>query len=331
MTNRISRLFLTGGSGFVGRNLIRHYVAQGIEVVALVRSDAAETQVRKAGATPLRASLLAADLATLMQGCDLLVHAAADTAHGYASPAQWQVNVTATQHLFAAAKLAGIPRAVHISTESVLLNGQPLTNASEDHPYPRHFAGAYSASKARAEQAVLALASDEFVVTIVRPRFVWGRDDSTALPQLVAAVQSGKFAWISGGRYLTSTTHIDNLCAGVQHAASRGANRGIYFITDGEPQPFRDFVTRLLATQGITPADKQVPRWLIRVLAWCGDCAFHLTGGRIQSPLNQQVYATSAVEVTLNIDRARKELGYQPAVTTQQGMAELEQRAKMRP
>ncbi len=67
----------------------------------------------------------------------------------------------------------------------------------------------------------------------VRPRFVWGRDDTTALPALVEAARSGQTAWIEGGDYLTSTTHIDNLCHGVDLALRLGQGGEVYFLADG--------------------------------------------------------------------------------------------------
>ena len=98
----------------------------------------------------------------------------------------------------------------------------------------------------------------------------------------------------------------------------------MYFLTDGEPHTFRDFVSQLLATQGITAPDKRVPRRLVRILAHLGDGLFRLTRGRVTSPLNLQTYATSAVEVTLDISKARRELGYNPQITLHEGMMKLD-------
>lgn len=123
MSNR--RVFITGGSGFVGRNLIRYYRRAGAEVRVLTRSDAADQKVSDAGGTPVRGDMFADDLHLAMQDCDLLIHAAADTAHAYHSDEQWHVNVNGTHQVFTAAQRAGLKSAVYISTESVLLTGDP--------------------------------------------------------------------------------------------------------------------------------------------------------------------------------------------------------------
>ncbi len=317
------RVFMTGGSGFVGRNLIHYYRSTGAEVRVLTRSDAADQRVSEAGGTPVRGDMFAADLHLSMLDCDLLIHAAADTAHAYHSAEQWHVNVYGTQQVFAAAQRAGLKRAVYISTESVLLTGDPLIMADETLLIPDRSVGAYSRSKAAGEHAALAYKNEAMSVTVVRPRFVWGNGDTTALPQLTEAVNRGKFAWISNGNYLTSTTHIENLCQGISRTAEFGRNGEIYFITDGTPHVFREFVSALLATQGISAPSKSIPRTLIRRFAQLGDGLNRLTAGRIQSPLNMKVFATSAVEVSLDITKARNELGYEPLVSLNQGLALL--------
>src|SRR5690606_8798123 len=87
-----ARIFLTGGSGYVGRNLIRHFVGRGVAVTALARSSKSERVVAELGATAVAGDLLRADLAGAMTGCDVLIHAAADTDHGPGTPSQQQVN-----------------------------------------------------------------------------------------------------------------------------------------------------------------------------------------------------------------------------------------------
>ena len=95
---------------------------------------------------------------------------------------------------------------------------------------------------------------------IVRPRFVWGRGDTTLLPLLVEGTRSGPFRWVGGGRQLTSTTHVDNTVEGLLAAAERGRGGRAYFVTDGDPVVFRDFVGELIATQGAHAAVRRASR-----------------------------------------------------------------------
>jgi nucleoside-diphosphate-sugar epimerase len=319
----IAGIFVTGGSGYVGRNLIRHFVAKGIPVTALARSPKSERTVAELGATPFAGDLLGPDLARGLDGCDVPIHAAADTDHGPGTESQQRINEEGTKAVFKAARAAGIQRAIMLSTESVLADGRPLVNVEEQHPLPRRAAGSYSRSKAAAEKAALSYNGGGMDVVAVRPRFVWGRDDTTALPNLLGAVKSGQFAWISGGDYLTTTTHIANLCHGIELAIARGRAGQVYFLGDDEPVRFRDFATALLATQGVQAPDKSVPRALLRIIAGAGDFLHKISGGKVSAPLTLQAYATSAVPITLNIDKARSELGYAPVMTREAGLAEM--------
>lgn len=317
------RIFLTGGSGYVGRNLIRHFVALGIEVTALVRSEASEQVVRTLGASPYRGDILGTGVGAGMSGCDALVHAAADTDHGLATCRQRQVNEAGTRAVIEAARMAGIRKVVHLSTESVLATGRPLVNVNETMPLPNRFAGGYSSSKAAAERIALGNNAPGFSVVVLRPRFVWGRDDTTALPALLEAARTGKLAWISGGSYLTSTTHIANLCVAVERALTIGRGGETYFISDGAPLPFRTFVSALLETQGLVPPEKSLPRAIVRTIAAIGDLLAFASGGRITPPLTLQSYATSAVEISLDIGKVRRELGYAPVISREEGLEEL--------
>jgi len=318
-------VFITGGSGYIGRNLIRRLITDGYRVRALARSESAAGVIAALQAEPLRGDILdTASLKAAMHGCQWLVHAAADTGHGGFTARQHHTNLEGTRNVLNAAREAGITRAVHVSTEAVLLSGAPLRNANEDTPIPQRHTGSYSASKAAAEQAALAENREGLEVIAVRPRFVWGRDDTTALPQLVSAAKSGKLAWIDGGTYLTSTTHIDNVAEGIVRALERGRSGEAYFISDGAPVEFRAFVSALLRRAGVEPPGKTAPRWLVAAAATIGDWLEQISGGRIKPPIGRQEYGTVGVEVTLDITKAERELGYRPVITREAGLATVQ-------
>lgn len=317
-------VFITGGSGFIGRNLIRGLLEAGYPVRALARSDASAQVVQRLGAQAVRGDVLDRAALTLgMQGCDGLIHAAADTNHGVGDPAQERVNVEGTRTVFQAARAAGVQRAVQISTEAVLADGQPIVLADESRPLPARHAGGYSRTKALAEQTALAQAGAGFVVCAIRPRFVWGRDDTSALPQLMAAASDGRLKWIDGGSYLTSTAHVANVAVGAIAALVHGRSGQAYFITDGAPLAFRQFISALLATRGIEVKAGSVPRWLVKPLVSAGSWLQSVSGGLIKPPMSAQEYASMAHEVTLSDARARTELGYAPVLTVEQGLAEM--------
>jgi nucleoside-diphosphate-sugar epimerase len=229
-----------------------------------------------------------------------------------------------TANVLRACSEAGVRRFVHVGTEAALLSGQPLVNVDETAPLRPDSPALYSATKARAEQMVLeANRPDSFETVGVRPRFVWGQGDTTLLPTMVDAVRSGRFAWIGGGGHLTSITHVENTVEGLMLGATRGRPGNAYFVTDGEPVVFREFVSDLLRTQGVEPPSRSLPVWAAAGLAAGGETAWRLLPLPGRPPLTRFAYWVSCQECTLRIDKARSELGYEPVKSRHEGLDEL--------
>lgn len=316
--------FVTGGSGFVGGALIRRLVADGWTVRALARSDRSVRLVEDAGAEAVRGDLDSVEaMRAGASAADVFHHAAAKVEDFGPAEEFERVTVQGTKNALTAARGAGVARFVHVGTEAALMAGQPLVNVDESAPLRPDSPAPYPWSKARAEQAVRNANGDGLETVVVRPRFVWGRGDSTLLPQIVAMVEAGKFAWIGGGRQLTATTHIDNTVEGLVLAAERGKPGGVYFVTDGDPVVFREFVSDLIRTQGVEPPTRTVPLPLARAVAAGSESAWKLLHLEGNPPLTRFTVWVSALECTLDDSRAREELGYRPVKTRDDGLAEL--------
>lgn len=314
----MKRAFVTGGSGFLGRRLIAALVDERhVPVSALARSEASAIAVRAVGAEPVRGDL--DDIAALTAGmadCDVVIHAAA-RAEQHGTLAEFmKANVEGTQNVLAAARGAGVQRFVHIGTEAVLADGKPIVNVDETAPYPAHPQGHYPVTKGLAERAVIAANGNGLETVVVRPRFIWGKGDTSLMAEMIEAVKKKKFAWIGDGHYPTSTCHVANVVEGVLLAAERGMPGEIYFLTDGPPVDFRDFVTELLATQGVDAGTRTVPRWVAKTVA-------ALTSWMARPPVTRTAIALVSHEVTVDDGKARRELGYVGKVSREAGMAEL--------
>jgi nucleoside-diphosphate-sugar epimerase len=152
---------------------------------------------------------------------------------------------------------------------------------------------------------------------------VWGRGDTTLLPAMVEMVNSGRFAWIGGGNNLTAITHVDNTVEGLVLGAERGTPGNAYFVTDGEPVVFREFVSELLRTQGVEPPTRSIPAPVAGALAAAGEAAWRLLPLPGRPPLTRFAYWVSSQECTIRIEKARQDLGYKPVKTREAGLAEL--------
>jgi nucleoside-diphosphate-sugar epimerase len=321
----MATVFVTGGSGFVGGALLDTLRDRGESVHALARTPAAEAEVVARGAVPVRGDIT--DLTALADGmrdAELVVHAAGrlPSAPGGAEELR-RVHVEGTRTVIAAARKVGAPRLVYVSTEQVLLGAHPLVAVDESSPYPERPASAFAASKIEAERLVLEASTRSLTTVALRPGVVWGPGDRGALPTLTSAARTGRLRWIDGGSYLISTTHVQNLVEGIIAAAERGRGGEAYFITDGAPISFRDFVTGLLGTQGVPAPTGEVPRWAARTVAAVSGPAWHWLPLRGEPPITRSSLRSAGETRTVRDDKARRELGYEGKVSRPQGLADL--------
>ncbi len=305
------RCLVTGANGFIGGAVVRALRDANHDVVAYVRQSDDSPSLARAErvvgdlADPNR-------LAEAATGCDAMVHAA-----GIADPAAspeslgW-AHVAGTENALAAAKKAGVRRFIHISCADVTLYDGPRSFWNEDQAPPRPF-GALAQTKLHAEELVRVSGKRGFRTTVLRPSLVWGPGDTTHLPGWQAEAQSGGIRLFGGGKKLLSTTFVTN----VAHAAlcavqTKVATGNVYYVVDTELSVSRDFFTELSDALGWPAPRRAGPyRWgwfCCRTGLW----PLHLTEAIRRGH-------TSAFEM----NRAQKDLGYEPVVTREQGMREL--------
>jgi nucleoside-diphosphate-sugar epimerase len=316
--------FVTGGSGFIGGALIERLRSEGWDVRALARSDSAADKVRQRGAQPVPGDLeQEAMLRAGAEGAELAFHAAAKV-EDWGDPAEFErLNVQGTANVIAACREAGVRRLVHVGTEAALMAGDPLVRVNEETPLRPDSPVLYPSTKAKAEQLVRAANGDGLETVVIRPRFVWGRGDTTLLPALVELVRSGRFRWIGGGGQLTDTTHVDNTVEGLWLGATKAPAGSVYFVTDGEPVVFREFVSRMLETQGVEPPTGTLPTGAASLAASASEGLWRLLRRQTRPPVTKFSVWVSSQECTIDIGRAERELGYRPIKSRDAGLAEL--------
>jgi len=317
------RIFVTGGSGFVGGAAIQK-LSKDHDIRAMSRSEKGDAVITALGAEPVRCDLenVTADH---MADCDIVIHSAAFVEEW----GSWKIfetfNITGTQKMLSAAKEAGVKRFIHIGTEAALFHGQHMRNVDEHYPLAPQSPFPYSSTKARAEMLVRDAndASADFNTLILRPRMIWGPGDQTILAAVKTMAAAGKFTWIDGGQAMTSTTHIANLTHAISLAFTKGGEGEAYFVLDDGPISTREFLSQYLATQDIDLGDKDAPGGLIRGLANIIEPIWRLFGIKSPPPITRFTAHIMSRDCILIDRKARAELGYAPVISRAEGFAAL--------
>src|SRR5205823_9083701 len=193
---------VTGGTGFLGRAIVERLVANGDPVRALARSDASAKALAELGAEPVRGDVLDLDaLASAMEGCDLVYHAAGANAFCVRDPSpMFEVNVEGSRTVVRAAARAGVRRVVYTSSAATLGEASGTIGAEES-PHRGWFLSNYERSKFEAEQAVFAAArATGLEVVSVNPASVQGPGRATGSARLLLDYLNGRLKAVVDSR-----------------------------------------------------------------------------------------------------------------------------------
>lgn len=315
------RIVLTGATSGLGRSAVDFLRTHRIDILACGRNPQALAELAALGIATQALDLAEADdtaLARLCAGADSVWHCAALSAeHGNAGDF-YRHNVIATEKLAQAASRNGVKRFVHISTPALYFDFRHHRNIRESYR-ARRFANEYARSKAQAEECLQRLAADSATIfTALRPRAIYGRYDRVLLPRLLALHRKtcGLLPLPRGGAVLLDMSFADNVAHAMwqaNHAKLPHGTLHTYNISDGTPLPLRTLLAQLLPPLGLHYRILPLPYTPIAPLLHALPPCPHLPSAY---SLGLLYY-----DMTLNLDKARRELAYHPACTTTDGIA----------
>ena len=240
----------------------------------------------------------------------------------------FDTNVTGTQNVIAACKKHGVRRLVYTSTPSVVHAGKDVAGANESLPYPKHFEAYYSETKAKAEKAVLAANGPDLATVSLRPHLIFGPGDPHLIPRIVAAAKAGKLKRIGTKTITVDVTYIDNAAQAHLDAADRldvgtpPAGRA-YFLSNGEPVELWPFIARVLAEAGAPPVTKTISAWKARLAGRVMEVLYWLLPLPGEPPMTRFVASQLSTSHWYDISAARRDLGYAPKVSVEEGLKRL--------
>ncbi|TGU72523.1 NAD-dependent epimerase/dehydratase family protein [Geomonas terrae] len=318
------RALVTGGGGFLGSAIVRQLRARGDEVVSFSRGDYPE--LAELGVEQRHGDL--ADAQAVLQaatGCDIVFHVAAKAGIWGDFEEYFRANVIGTKNVIAACHALGIRRLVYTSSPSVVFDGSDVEGADEALPYPAHFEAPYPKTKALAEKAVLAANSPELATVSLRPHLIWGPGDNHLVPRIVAKGRAGQLKRIGKRPCLVDTVFVENAAEAHLNAADRlvpGAplSGKAYFISNGEPIPLWDMVNRILGAAGVPPVTRTIPSAVAYAAGVVCECLWKNLKLSGEPPMTRFVAKELATAHWFDISAARRDLGYVPRVSIDEGM-----------
>lgn len=302
---------VTGASGFLGWHVARLLLARGASVRALVRQPGGIAGLE---CETVQGDLRdAASLRRAVAGCGTLFHVAADYRLWVKDPAEMRrSNVDGTRDLLAAAREAGVERAVYTSTVGCVgFVEQGL--ADEASPVSMaQMTGAYKQTKFQAEEVAVAAARD-FDVVIVNPTAPVGERDWKPTPtgKTILDFLKGKIpAFVDTG---LNVVDVHECALGHVLALERG-RRGERYILGSENLHLREILARLAAITGRKAPTTQIPHFVAYAAGWFSTTLASLTGGEPAVPLDAVKMAKK--KMFASSEKARRELGYEPTSAT---------------
>jgi len=308
------KVFVTGGTGFIGGEVVRQLRARGDEVVCLARSP------EKAGKlTDLGCKIVSGDLGDAeairagMEGCDAVVHAAAMYEVGIPAkqrPAMYEANVRGTETVLRAALEARVPKVVHVSTVGVFGNThRKVVDETYEHP-GKEFTSYYEETKLESHRiAKRMIAEEDLPCVIVQPGGVYGPGDTSQVADLLGEFFAGKLPLIPFPELGICLTHVEDIAGGILLALDR-AEPGQTYVLSGPVTTMRDAIEVVAGLTGRKAPKHALPTALMKAMVPIGPLVGRLMG----QPPNLRELISSADGATFwaTYEKAERELGYSP-------------------
>jgi nucleoside-diphosphate-sugar epimerase len=308
------KVFVTGGTGFIGGHVVRKLRERGDEVVALVRTPEKARALEELGCELVAGSL--ADPGAIregMAGCDAVVHGAAIYEVGIPERehrAMYEANVVGTETVLRAALEAKVPKVVYISTVAAFGNTKgEVVDESYEHP-DTTYTSYYEQTKVEAHRlAKRMIAEDGLPAVLVQPGGVYGPNDHSAIGRQMNQFIAGRLPLLPFPETGFNMVHVEDVAEGVLLALDNG-RVGEAYVLGGQITTMRDLMDTLARVSDRKPPKRTMPTGVLKAMAPLGPVVGKVMG---QGPnLRELISTADNVTFWAKHDKAMAELGYSP-------------------
>ena len=321
------KALVTGGGGFLGGAIATKLVARGDEVRSFSRGPHAELE--SLGVEHIRGDLVDSEaVSRAVRDSDVVFHVGAKAGVWGPYADYFATNVTGTENIITACRREGVRTLVYTSTPSVVFSALDQEGVDESTPYPSSYETAYPETKAIAERKVLESNSPELATVALRPHLIWGPGDNHLVPRIVARGRAGKLRKIGRRPCLVDSIYIDNAAdahiRAFEKLTPQAACAGKpYFISNDEPMPVFDLINKILAAAGVSPVTRSIPVPVAVAVGWMMETVYGVLSIKEEPPMTRFVAHQLATSHWFDITAARRDFGYVPSVTIDEGLERL--------
>ncbi|SCA63391.1 Sterol-4-alpha-carboxylate 3-dehydrogenase, decarboxylating [Chlamydiales bacterium SCGC AG-110-P3] len=324
------KVLVTGGAGFLGMAIVKLLISRGYEVNTYSRGTYPELE--KIGAKHFTGDLLEVEkLTQAAQGCEGVFHAAAKAGIWGKYQNFYDANVLGTENVINLCLRTGIDRCVYTSSPSVAYGPAGSEGLNEEQaPYPNSFKASYPQTKAIAEKHVLQINGDNLATAAIRPHLIWGPGDHHFLPRLVRKSRAGKLSLIGNKQNLVDCIYIDNAAmAHIQLFENLAIHSPVagkaYFISQDNPIPISDLINKILEAAGAPPVVKRISPTAAYMAGALLERIYRLLRISKEPRITRFVAEQLSTPHWFDISAAKKDFGYQPTISIDEGMMYLKE------
>ncbi len=350
---KTNHVFVTGAGGFLGKAICRLLRLANIKVTGFARGNYPEL-------TQMGVNMVQGDITDFvrlketMQSCDLVFHVAAKAGVWGSKDDYFKPNVQGAKNIIRACQELAITRLVYTSTPSVTFAGVDEAGIDESQPYADNFLNFYGESKALAEQLVLAASHDlkqsgnqsstqdtvqgdhkdsyknkALKTVALRPHLIWGPNDPHLVPRVLERARAGKLKLVGKEDKLVDTIFVDNaayahiLAAVALNKPNATCIGKAYFISNDQPITMAAMLNNILHCVDLPPVTKRVPSTVAYAVGTTLEWFYKVLNIKKEPIMTRFVARQLSTSHYFDISAAKKDLGYMPLISIEEGMKQL--------